>query len=234
MMIKRAFKCWPLLLDDGDAFGETGGIAALRQAGLHVVLKAKQRGDKPGAVLLHELGSFFVEHSAVLNGIYAGANGGFDTFGAIRVSHTCFSSATGNFDGLGHLLLAQFLHSVVTDGIHNAAAGHELDPVGAEFNVTANGDVDLVDGVGHVWRAWERFIGREQIGIAMTAGERDEVASGHYAWAADQSSFDAVAQRELAITNIGLAGIAQRSEAVVEPDGYIVHAPDGGLAGGHA
>lgn len=68
----------------------------------------------------------------------------------------------------------------------------------------------------------------------MAASKRDEVAGGNDAWAADQSSFDAVAQRELAITDIGLASIAQCSKAVIEPNGYVVHTPDGGLAGGHA
>ena len=136
-------------------------------------------------MLFHELGSFFVKHGAVFNGINAGAYSGFDAFGAFRVRHNFFSSPMSNLDGLGHLFLAQFLHGVVADGIHDAAAGHELDPVGAELNVAAHGDAHLVDGIGDIWRTWERFIGREQVGIAVAAGERDEVAGGNDAWAPD-------------------------------------------------
>src|ERR1700682_6440667 len=161
MMIERAPKRRTLLLDYGDAFCETRGIAALRQARLHVVLEAKQCGDEPGAMLLHELGAFLVEHCAVLDGIYAGANSGLDALGPFRVSHNFFSSAMGNLDGLSHLFLAQFLYSVVANGIHDAAAGHQLDPVRAEFNVAANRDANLVDCVGHVWRTWQGFIWSE-------------------------------------------------------------------------
>ena len=42
----------------------------------------------------------------------------------------------------------------------------------------------------------------------MAAGKRDEVSGRNDAWAANQSLFNTVAQRQLPIADIGLARIA--------------------------
>ena len=118
------------------------------------MLKAKQRGHEPGAALLHQLRAFFVEHCAVLDGVYTGANGSLDAFGTFGVSHNFFPGAMSNLDGLSHLFLAQFLHCVIADRIHHAAAGHQLDPVGAKFNVAAYGYADLIDRISYIRGAW--------------------------------------------------------------------------------
>ena len=48
---------------------------------------------------------------------------------------------------------------VVGDRIHDAAGGHELDPVGSVFNVAANDVGDVVDGVGDILTAGKLHIG---------------------------------------------------------------------------
>jgi hypothetical protein len=68
------------------------------------------------------------------------------------------------------------LHGVVADGVPDAAGGHELDPVRAVLDVAADSDGNLVRGVGDIGRARESLIGSEDIRVAVSAGERDEVA----------------------------------------------------------
>ena len=82
-----------------------------------------------------------------------GAHGGLDALGAFGVRHHLFARAMGHDDRFGHLRFAQFLHVEVGDGIHDAAGGHQLDPVGAILDVAPHHVIDVVDRVGHVLAA---------------------------------------------------------------------------------
>ena len=210
-------ECRALLFEDGDSLGKAYRVAALRESGFHVVLEAVERWHQPGAVLLHQLRAFFVEHRAVLDGIDSGADGGLDALAAFGVGHYFLSGAVGNFDGLCHLFLAQFLHAVVADGVHDAAGGHELDPVGAVFDVAADNALDVVGSVGDVGLVGKSEVGGEHVAVAVSAGERDAAAGGDDSGAANQALLDAVAQGELPIAAVAFAGVAHGGEAVVQP-----------------
>ena len=82
----------------------------------------------------------------------------------------------GHFNSLRHLRLAQLLHVVVADGIHDTAGGHQLDPVGAVFDVAADYAVDVFDGVGNVRLTRESKVRGEGVAVAVAAGERDAAA----------------------------------------------------------
>ena len=84
MVSESELECRTLRGHDLFALGEGVGIAALAEAGLHVVLEAIEGGDEPGVVLLHQLRAFFVEHGAVFDGVDAGADGGFDAQRRLR------------------------------------------------------------------------------------------------------------------------------------------------------
>ena len=219
------FECGTLCGHDLDAFGIGVRIAALAEAGFHVVLKAVEGGDEPGAVLLHELRAFFVEHGAVFDGVDAGADCGLDADGAFSVGHDLLSGAVGNVDGGGHLGFAQVLDVVVGDGIHYAAGGHELDPVCSVFNVAADDVGDVVDGVGDVLTAGEPDVWREWRAVTVASGERDAAACSGDARAEDDSAFDGVAESELRVVGRTFACIAEGGESVIEPEAEIVCAP---------
>ena len=103
---------------------------------------------------------------------------------------TFFAGAMGDLDGLGHLRFAQFLHVEVGDGVHHAAGGHQLDPVGAVFDVAAHDVGDVVNSVGDILAAGKLHVGGEGRAVAMASGERDATACGGDARAEDDAALD--------------------------------------------
>ncbi len=147
---------------------------------------------------------------------------------------TILAGAVGDFDGLGHLLFAEFLDVEVGDGVHDAAGGHELDPVGAILDVAAHDVVDVVDGVGDVLAAGKLQVGREGSAVAVAAGDGDAAAGGGDAGAEDDAALDGVAQGELRVVGRTFAGVADGGESVIEPEAQVVDAPERGLRNGGA
>ena len=185
-------------------------------------------------VLLHQSSPLLIEHGAVLNGVDAGADGGLDADGSLGVDHDFLAGAMGHGDGLGHLSFAELLDVEVGDGIHDAAGGHELDPVGAVLDVAANDVVDVIDGVGDVEAAGHCDIGREERAVAMAAGDGNATAGGDHARPKDEAALLGVAEGELRVVGGAFAGVAQVGEAVVEPEAQVVGAPESGLGDGGA
>ena len=124
--------------------------------------------------------------------------------GAFGVGHDFFAGAMCDLNGGGHLRFAQFLHVEVGDGIHDAAGGHELDPVGAVLDVAADDVGDVVDGVGDVLAAGQLHVRREGRAVAVATGERDAAAGGGDARTEDDAALDGVAQGELRVVSAGL------------------------------
>src|SRR5882724_7551865 len=114
------------------------------------MLETEQCRHKPGATLFHQTSTFLVHDRAMFNRIHPRAHGGFDALSAFGVGHHFLACTMGDLDCLRHLLLAEFLHAVVTDRIHNSTGGHELDPVGSIFNVAASDAADFVYRVSDV------------------------------------------------------------------------------------
>src|SRR5271154_3226234 len=133
----------------------------------------------------------------MFNRVHARAHGGFDALGAFGVGHDLLAGAVRNLDGFGHLLLAEFLHTVVADRVHHPTGGHQFDPVRSIFNVTPHHDGDFIGCVGDVWSARQSGIGSEHVAVAVSAIERNTSASRYHARAANQSLVNAVAQGEL-------------------------------------
>ncbi len=185
--------------DDFLALGEGVRVAALGEAGFHVVLEAIEGGNEPCAVLLHEGGPLFVEHGAVLDGVDAGADSGLDADGSLGVGHDLFAGAVGDFDGLGHLLFTEFEDVVVGDGVHDAAGGHEFDPVGAVLDVAADDACDVIDGVGDVGFVGDVEVGREGESVAVATGEGDAGAGCGDAGPEDEAALDGVSEGELGV-----------------------------------
>ena len=232
MVGEGELECGALGGHDFFSFGEGVGIAAFAETGLHVVLKAVEGGDEPGVVLLHELCAFLVEHCAVFDGVDASAGGGLDSGSAFGVGHHFFAGAVSDLNGGGHLGFAQLLNVEVGDGVHDAAGGHELDPIGSVLDVAADDVGDVVDGVGDVRSTWAFHICREGRAVTVAAGEGDAAAGSSDAGAEDDAAFDGVAQGELRVVGGAFAGVAKRSEAVIEPESEIVDAPEGVLRDG--
>jgi hypothetical protein len=59
----------------------------------------------------------------------------------------------------------------------------------------------------------------------MSSVDRNKVPRGNHARSPDQSLLDAVAQRQLPVSQIVFARITQRGETVIQPDLQIVHSP---------
>ena len=91
--------------------------------------------------------------------------------------------------------------------------------------------VDVVRGVGEIGREERRLVGREIVGVAVTAGERDTAAGGDDAGPGDQALGDSIAEGELGIGGICLAGVADGGKSVVEPDLEIGYSADGCFSG---
>src|SRR5208283_1006542 len=85
---------------------------------------------------------------------------------------------------------------------------------------------DFVHIVGEVGTARQCLIGGKRIGITVASSDRDKVAGGNNSRALYQSLVNAIAERKLSIGKVGLAGVAQGSETVAQPDLEVVQAPE--------
>ena len=80
--------------------------------------------------------------------------------------------------------------------------------------------------VGNVRAARQFLVGcNEILGVAMSAIERNKVTRRLHARTIDPTGVDRIAQRQLPITEVVFARIAQGSEPLREPDFEILHAP---------
>src|SRR6185312_14925674 len=142
----------------------------------------------------------------MLNRIYSRTNGRLDPVAAFCVGHNFFPGAVGYFNGFCHLVLAQLLDAIVTDGIHDTTGGHQFDPVGAVFNVAADYALDVFGGVGNIRLIRESKIRREDIAVAVPAGEGDASARRDDSGSVNQALLDAVTQRKLPVAAVTFAG----------------------------
>ena len=100
--------------------------------------------------MFHQRRAFFVEHRAVLDGVDTGAHRRFDAFGALRMRHHLAASAMGGLHDGAKLLVAQLLHVVVAERVGDAPRGHDLDPIGAVFEIVTHGHARLIGCVGDI------------------------------------------------------------------------------------
>src|SRR6202000_70566 len=155
------------LFDDVNSLRHAARIASFREAGFKVVLEAVESRNQPCSALRHHLRALVVEHSAMLNGVDTGAYGSFNADGAFGVSHDFAACAMSDFNRAGHLLVTQFLYAVVADRVHDAACGHELDPISAILDVAAHDAVHIVNGIDSIGLLKAGLVRRKQVTVAL-------------------------------------------------------------------
>ena len=112
----------------------------------------------------------------MLDGINTGAHRGLDPFRAFSVRHHLFSRAVRHLHRFGHLLLAQLFDQVITDRIHHAPGGHQLDPVRTVLDVAPHCDAHAVDRIRDIGVARQLLVGRKNVGVAVSPIHRNEIA----------------------------------------------------------
>ena len=199
MVLESEVEGWLLSLENRLALRYRNRIGAERTAHFHAVLERVEGRIEPRPTLFHQRGSFFVHDRAVLYGIDAGPNGRFDALRAFGMRHHALPGPVRHFHGARHLRLAQLLHVEIAQRVHHASGSHQLDPVGAILQVVPDGFTDLVHRIRQVRAPRQRLVGRQHVGIAMAAGDADEVARRNDPRPANESLLDGVAQRQLTV-----------------------------------
>ena len=144
----------------------------------------------------------------MLDGIDASPHRRLDPFRSFSVRHHFLARSMRDFHRLSHLLLAQLFDTIIADRIHHSTGRHQLDPVGPIFDVAPYRDAHPLNRIRNIRPHGQGLVGRQNIGVAVSAIHRNKVPRRNHAWPPDQSFLDAVAQRQLTVTEIVLAGIA--------------------------
>src|SRR5215470_16559174 len=161
----------------------------------------------------------------MLDRVHSCAHRRLNPFRTLSVRHHFLPGTMSDLDRLGHLFFAQLLNAEVTEYVAHASGGHQLDPIGAVFQVAPHRWTYFFHVVGNIWPACKSLVRRQEVDVSVTSRDRYEISGRNYARSANQTTIDAVPQSQLSVSSVIFPSVPQRRESFVEPDLYVVDSP---------